>query len=432
MRRTPEECEPGTTPARDPSHHYSVRNTLGILVLDVAGKALVAGAGLLIIRFMAPDLFADLTLSGSVRNFLNGVFAASFNRIYIVGYRRFRFDDSPASLLAAQFVMLAAAGAAFVPFALTLGWLYPFVLGWVFSQAFYDFVRTQHQQRFDFRTFALFEITKSAFFGLGIVALAAARAERMGAAEVVLLHTVSMVAAVLAYSRAEALQLARAPKHAIWSHMKGMVGTEYKYLFLYTVLLASLAQVDVFMLRARADDHSLASYGSAFQYYALGVLLVSAVQAILLPAVQHAGTVAEIGALFRKHRKLLVLTFPLFALGAWLAGWILPLIDRGKYPEAVLALRILIASAFVSLAFSPHATVVMRFEDFRFQAGLALGVLLGATALQFLLIPRFGPAGAAIGVFVSYAVLNGANYARAVWLLARRPLSGSTAEVPPT
>ena len=414
----------------EPSRHYSVRNTLGILVLDVAGKVLVAGAGLLIIRYMAPDLFADLTLSGSVRNFLNGVFAASFNRIYIVGYRRFRVDDSAASLLAAQFVLLAVAGVAFLPFAVALGWLYPFVLGWVFSQAFYDFVRTQHQQRFDFRRFALFEITKSAFFGLGVVALALLRADRMGAAEVILLHAVSMVAAVFVYSRSEAIGLLRGPKRVLWSHLKSMIGTEYKYLFIYTVLLASLAQVDVFMLRARADDLALAAYGSAFQYYALLVLLVSAVQAILLPAVQHAASVSEIDALFRKHRKLLVLTFPLFLFGAWLAGWVLPLVDRGKYPEAVLAFRILAASAFLSLAFSPHATVVMRFEDFRIQAGIAVAVLLGAVALQFALLPRFGPAGAALGVLLSYAVLNGSNYARAGWLLARRPLPSSTTETP--
>jgi len=414
----------------EPSRHYSVRNTLGILVLDVVGKVLVAGAGLLIIRFMAPSLFADLTLSGSVRSFLNGVFAASFNRIYIVGYRRFRVDDSAPSLLAAQFVLLAAAGAAFLPFALALGWLYPFVLGWVFSQAFYDFVRTQNQHRFEFRTFALYEITKSAIFGLGVVALSVLRADRMGAAEIVVLHAASMVAAVFALSRSEAIDLLRAPKHALWWHLKSMMETEYKYLFLYTVVLASLAQVDVFMLRARADDQALASYGSAFQYYALAVLLVSAVQAILLPAVQHASSVSEIDTLFRKHRKLLVLTFPLFFLGAWLAGWVLPLIDRGKYPEAVLAFRILTASAFLSLAFSPHATVVMRYEDFRFQAGLALGVLLGSTGLQFALIPRFGPAGAALGVLASYAVLNGANYARAAWLMARRPLSGSMTEGP--
>ena len=299
-----EEFEPEVSQESEPSRHYSVRNTLGILVLDISGKVLVAGAGLLIIRFMAPDVFADLTLSGSVRNFLNGVFAASFNRIYIVGYRRFRVDDSASSLLAAQFVLLAGAGVAFLPFAVALGWLYPFVLGWVFSQAFFDFVRTQYQQRFDFRTFALFEITKSAFFGLGVVALATLRTDRMGAAEVILLHAASMLAAVFVYARSEAISLLRGPKHVLWSHLKAMIGTEYKYLFIYTVLLASLAQIDVFTLRARADDQALAAYGSAFQYYALLVLLVSAVQAILLPAVQHAASVSEIDALFRKHRKV--------------------------------------------------------------------------------------------------------------------------------
>ncbi len=414
------------------SRHYSVRNTLGILVLDVAAKVLVAGAGLLIIRYMAPNLFADLTLAGSVRNFLSGVFAASFNRIYIVGYRRFRLATSASSLLAAQFLLLAAAGAAFLPLVLTLGWLYPFVLGWVFSQAFFDFARTQHQQQFAFRTFALFEIAKSALFVLGVLALAGLRGDRMGAAEVMLLHAVSMVGAVFLFSPAEAVALLRGPKREIWSHLKAMVGTEYKYLFIYTILLSTLAQIDVFMLRARADDQALAAYGSAFQYYALAVLLVSAVQAILLPAVQQAATVADIRALFQKHRKLLLLTAPLFFVGAWIAGWVLPLVDRGKYPEAVLALRILAASAFVSLAFSPHSTIVMRFEDFRFQAGVALAALLGALGLQLLLVPRFGAAGAALGVLVSYALLNGANYARAAWLLARRPLSDLTREGPVT
>ncbi len=96
----------------------------------------------------------------------------------------------------------------------------------------------------------------------------------------------------------------------------------------------------------------------------------------------------------------------------------------------MLTFRILAASAFLSLAFSPHATVVMRFEDFRYQAGVALGVLLGGIGLQFALIPRFGPAGAAFGVLMTYAALNGVNYARATWLLARRPIPASSVDVP--
>jgi O-antigen/teichoic acid export membrane protein len=127
---------------------------------------------------------------------------------------------------------------------------------------------------------------------------------------------------------------------------------------------------------------------------------------VLLPAVQQAETPEALEALYRQHLRLLAVFAPAVALAAWLAGWVLPWIDRGRYPEAVPVFRILAASAVVSFACSPHVNLLMKLHRFRFLFALIVAALGIAVLLNLVLIPRAGAVGAAWATLVASACVT--------------------------
>jgi O-antigen/teichoic acid export membrane protein len=192
-----------------------------------------------------------------------------------------------------------------------------------------------------------------------------------------------------------------------------IVGGSYKYLFGYFVVLAVFSQMDIFLLKWLSTDKELATYGSAFRYYTIALLALNSIQTVLLPMIQRAQTADDIYALYKKHLQLLILLIPGLIVGAWASQWIIPFVDQGKYPAAVLTFQILGSSAAISLLFSPHSSLVFRFEDFKFLFALILVGLLVLVALNIILIPPYGSIGAAIATLVGFGAVNTGIFVRA-------------------
>jgi O-antigen/teichoic acid export membrane protein len=187
----------------------------------------------------------------------------------------------------------------------------------------------------------------------------------------------------------------------------------YRFLFSYFFLYSFFAQIDIFMLRTLSGDLSLATYGSAFRYYALIVLLLGSVHTVFLPTTQKIGNVVELNRLFKKYMKLVLLVAPVILVGAWASQWIIPWIDTGKYPQAVSVFRILAVSAILSIAFSPYVNVIMKFEHFRFLFGLIITAIALSVGLNLVLVPQLGAVGTAISTLISFAFVNGSTFVRA-------------------
>ncbi|HBC47992.1 MAG TPA: hypothetical protein DCZ43_13165, partial [candidate division Zixibacteria bacterium] len=196
-----------------------------------------------------------------------------------------------------------------------------------------------------------------------------------------------------------------------------IVKGQFRYLFGYFFLFSFFGQLDVFMLRMLSNDATVATYGSAFRYYTLIIMALSSAHTVLLPMTQKAGSVSELRGIFRKFTRLVLIFAPVVILGAWASKWIIPIIDTGKYPQAVTVFRILAVSAIFSFALSPHVNLVMRFEKFKF---LFLGVASAAVisvGLNIALVPKLGAVGTAISTFISFAYVNGMVYLKAKHLM---------------
>ena len=195
-----------------------------------------------------------------------------------------------------------------------------------------------------------------------------------------------------------------------WRLASQVLKGEYRFLFGYFAILALYSQADVFLMKILAGDVELAVYGSALRYYMLLLLALGATHAVLLPSIKTAKDIWELHGIIRQYRKMLFFFVPIVILGAWASGWIIPWIDQGKYPGAVLVFRILAVSSIISFAFSPYVSIVIRHEEFRFLFLLILSTLAFSLALNGFLIPRFGGVGAALTNLFSYGLLNGLIY----------------------
>ena len=203
---------------------------------------------------------------------------------------------------------------------------------------------------------------------------------------------------------------------------RGLVAGPYGYLFAYFFVLGFFTQADVFMLKILASDDTVAAYGSALRYYAVLSLALGSVHAVLLPMVRHASSRRELEAILDRHGRIALGFAAAVALVGWAAGWAIPWIDAGKYPEAVPTFRILCVSAVISFAFSPHVNLVMRHERFRFLLWLIIAALALHVSASIALIPAHGAAGAAIAMAASAALVT-----VSIFLLSRRLITNSMA-----
>jgi O-antigen/teichoic acid export membrane protein len=180
----------------------------------------------------------------------------------------------------------------------------------------------------------------------------------------------------------------------------------YALLFAYFSVMAVFSQLDVIMVRWLADDRVLASYGAAMRYYGVLSLALGAVHAVLLPAIQQARSGRELDVLFGQHLRLVMIFGSVAVLAGAAAGWVMPWVDRGRYPDSVTAFRVLAISAVVSFAFSPHVNLLMKLERFRFLL-LLIAAALGANfAMLLWLVPRYAAVGASVSTLVAAACVT--------------------------
>lgn len=385
-----------------------------IFSFDLLSKLLIGGLGIVLIRFMPMDEYATYTLLLSLSAFITQSLCATFNRIYILAGDREGTDDAWPSL-GLQALLIALLATLGLPLAGTLGMGYGAALLLVIANCGSEFAKTCYQRDLLFARFSLIEISRSGLFVAIALLLVWQWGEGVTAYSIIGVQAISMLFVAWFALR---VRLGRSPASVagIIQYARRFGHPKYLALASYFAVLALFTQADIFMLKAVGDEEMLATYGSAFRYYSILSLALGAVHAVLLPTIRHAGGHEALQSILAQHRQLLVVFAGGTALAAGLAGWLIPWIDAGKYPEAIDTFRILCISATVSFAFSPYANLLLRDEAFGFLASTIVAALATHVALCYALIPSHGAVGAAVSTAVTAALANMAFYLR-----ARRP-----------
>jgi len=401
-----------------------MKAVLQVLSLDVIGKALLAIMTLLLIRFMAAEQFATYTLALAFVAVVSQTLATTFNRIYIVGHRSLALAPDFGALLGLQLLTIVAVWTLLIPFRPRPESAFWLALALTLGTCTIDFGKTALQQEHKFFPFSLVELARATAVFLSAVTLISLLRERVQAWQILSVQAAVMfVVFLLIFGRRLHVKDIVALDRARYLGLRMMRG-EYRFLFIYFALVALLGQTAVFALKLLSTDRQLAAFGAAFRYYALLSLALNAVHVVLLPLVQNSASRQALDAVFGQQKKALAVFVPAVVAGMVVAAWVLPWIDRGKYPAAVPVFQILSLSAIVSFAFSPHVNLLLRYEEFRFLCRLTMLAIALHLLLAYVLVGRWGAVGAGWSATAAFALLNGWIYVRATALRRQQAASG--------
>lgn len=383
-----------------------MRAVFQVFSFDLASKALLGILGMLLIRYLPQAEYAAYTLALSLVAFSSQSLVASFNRIYIVAYKKLRLKNTEIAFLALQLLLIAGLILLGIPLSFSLGSLYWIIAALAAATCLSEFSKTFFQQDLKFLTFSLIEFFRSVLFFCCTLLLVYLQQRKLTASAILLIQTVVLLGVSWRALGKKLTGLKSAGFSEITRFSREIIKGEYRYLFAYFFILGIFTQTDIFMLGILGDNNMLATYGSAFRYYSILSLALGSVHVVLLPMIQQASNDRELFEVFAKQKKMILIFIPAVLLAGWLAQWVIPFIDNGKYPGAVLSFRILCVSAIISFAFSPHVNLVMRFERFGFLFRLICIALILNVATNMLFIPKFGAAGVAIATLISAAAVT--------------------------
>ncbi len=398
-----------------------MKNIAQVFIFDLTAKALSALAFFLIIRVMPETEYATYVFAISVLTLALGTVSGTLNRIYIIGHDRFNLQEITADFLVLQLVLLTIGAIVLLPFVKMPAVLYVSVFCLIATNYCAEYTKTVFQQRLRFLRYSLIDTVENLLFAVGLGIMSFAKTS-LTANSVIVVQTAITFITFISLGRVTVTLRNSLNFSKIFALLRQIVHSSYRYLILYFFILSFFSQLDVFMLKMLSSVHNLAAYGSAFRYYTLVVLFLYSLHAVILPLVYHAQTRADLQQIYKKHLQMLILVIPVILIGAYAAQWFVPLIDGGKYPEAVAVFRILSLSAIVSIAFSPYVNLSFRVEDFGFLFVLVIFATLLAIGLDFIVAPVYGALGVAVITFISSAVINITIFARSLTYFSRPEL----------
>ena len=383
-----------------------MKAVLQVFFFDLVAKAMLGIAAIVLIRYTPEQEYATYTFALALSTLFSQTITSTFNRIYIVGHEEFKARHELSAFFWLQLWGILILSLLLVPLAWQVGAAYFFAVALAGANCLSEYCKTGLQQARHFFGYSMAELGRAGATAASVLVLVLIFGHNIPAEGILLAQAVAVGALFLVVFRriigfAGALRIRSAAGLAI-SIARG----EYKWLLGYFLVLAVFGQVDMFMLKAMAGNDELAGYGAAFRYYSFLSLALAAVHAVLLPVIQQLGNPEELRRVVAKHRLLTLAFIPVVVLLGWLAQWLLPWIDLGKYPHSVDVFRVLCASAVISFAFSPHVNIVMRYQRFRFLSGLIVLAITVAVLLNLFLIPELGAVGAALATLSASAIFN--------------------------
>lgn len=388
-----------------------MRTVLQLFVCDVISKAIAALSLVLIVRTLSVADVAAYTLyiaaATALAQFLNAV----SSRIYLVN----EDDAGPrraGEYLGGQWWCCAALLTAALVLAPWLGRAPVLVVLQASAFTAVEFSRVLLQRSGRFRRISLLELAQRTALLAGIALMVWGGTVPLTAASIVLAQVaVGLgIAALGMIDQVRWSAVAAAPKALLWRQLP-VAGN--RWLAGYYLVNAIHLHLPVFVIHLLSGEASQAVFGVAFRYFGLAQLVLSAVQTVIAPRVRDRQDPRSLERLLAEHRRWIPAFAAVVLAGMMLAGWILPVLHNGKYPEAVGVLRVLLLASIISFAASPYVNILHRHRDFAVLFGLILFTLVAHAALCGAATALFSFTGTAWATAVGYSLGNLVVLARA-------------------
>ncbi|MEW4526249.1 MAG: lipopolysaccharide biosynthesis protein [Maioricimonas sp. JB045] len=404
-----------------------MRAILFVLGGEVLSKGIWALAQLILIRFMAPEQFSTHSLAVAWHTMVFAGCLQSLNQVYVIGHDELNLEERESDFLALQFAF--AIGGVLAGFLLADGFqtvLLPWSLLVVVS-AVNECARTRLRRKLQFGRYSRVEVLKSLVFVVGLAIWALGMKREVTAAAVLWLHTAGMTASLLATGVRGLVETASQwPRH-LPALARQILGSNIRYALGYFMLLSVSTRMDLLCLQELSTTEQVAVYAAGYRLYGLLMMALTSVHVVLIPLLQKATRRDELLHVLSRHRQLMIAVTPMFAILALSANWWFPLIDGGRYPQAVTVFQILTAAAAIGLAFSPYVGILLRLRDYRFLWWCAVSMVVAQPLLYAAAIWRADAIGAACATTGVFACLNLGIYRRVHQLFDLREAEGNDA-----
>jgi O-antigen/teichoic acid export membrane protein len=390
-----------------------LRNFLHVAGGDVASKALLLAANLLLIRVLPVTEYAQFSLLLTAVLLGYQLACAPLERLLIA-------EHAQVAPLALPLLGLFGA-VALLAMALWLGrgssgTGHALALAGIALLSLYQLGRIALQQRQEFLRFAASEVARN---GLWLAALLGAVALGLATAPLAigLLLAATALAGLLAgtwtalRSLPPRAQAAHGVAESVW-RARHVVG--------YSLLGSVLAFLP--MLLASHGDDALrdATYGAALRYQAVLGMAVYAFNTILLPAMAQQPREAQrrqarLGAALR----LLALALAAYAVAGAAVVAVMPLVDQGRYPALPLVFALIGLAPVLSFAATPAVNALLLAGRAKWILGWMLGGLGAALAAYFATRAAAAMLAPALATVAAYLVVNGGLIGSAAGLSRR-------------
>lgn len=386
---------------------------LKVFSFDLISKVLVGLLGIVLIRFMAESEYALYIFFLAIINLIAQTIVITFRRIYILAIENKSKNYKDSNFLISQLIIVSFITPFVYFFSIKEISLYFILYAAVINIVTIEFLKTYFQKKMDFANFSKIEVWKSLLFFIFTVIGILTLKNNILARDVLLLQSLAFSLVFMWYfKKSKGIFSFKAYKENFEIIANVFFGPQ-RYLIYYVLLSGLLSQIDVLLLRYFSNDYELATYGSAFRYYTLVLLTLNAVNTIFLPLINKIENQKDVLNFKKTHTKVILLFVPLIFVGIWISGWILPIIDMGKYPEAVMIFRVLSFSVVLSLIFSPYATIVMKYGKYQFLLKTTFSGLMINIILNIIVIPQFGSVGVSFVTLATFGFINFLTYKRA-------------------
>lgn len=370
-----------------------------VFFVDIFSKFISMITTILLIREMNEYFYANYIFLVTITNIFSQIVISSFGKLYIVDYKNFKNLENTLLLLeiflSIQIILLFYY---FQP-SIKNSLLELFLL--MISTAIFNFIRILYQQQCKFSIFSLLEIIRVFLFFI----LTLIFKFKLTTSNVIYFQIISLLSSILfIFYKKNRVNLIN--KINLKKVLKLLLKKEQMYLFVYAILMAILLQLDILLLKKYTTNYSLAVYSSAIKYYNILLMFLSTVNNVLLPKITLETSYLKIKKIYKQQDIFSIIVLIGAIIAIILSPKILPLLNKGKYPEAIPVFRILCISAVISFLSSPYNNLLIKEKKY---FGICLRFIIGIIISIFgnmILIPIYGVKGTAFMTLISYGFVN--------------------------
>lgn len=381
----------------------NVKTILKVFSVDFISKVVMMLITIYLIRIMNQVDYAKYSLVLVIVNTFNSIVISSFGKIYIVDNDKYKRYEKSLLVLIAMFC---------VAFSIVLFWINSksfnqvdifFVMYFSLCNCIFSFSRIIYQSNCNFTKFSFLEIVRVFLFAILLITTFILKINNVLYFIIVIQGFPLIIGFIILLKdyrsiftqKIHLLKLARL-----------LLSNNQILFFIYAVLMSFASQLDLILLNQYSTTYYVAAYSSGLKYYNIILMVLSTINSVMLPMISKENDYDAIKKMYKRISIMSIVLGGFVIIGLFVSPYIIPILDGGKYPEAIDVYRILSISAWISFIFAPYNNLVIKENKIlsicvRNAIGIVLMIILSKNFINML-----GVYGMAITSLITYAFIN--------------------------